>query len=215
MLTLVPEEIEFYANVHTSRPDALLIELEAYTRANYADAQMLTGPIEGRLLTMLVALSGARNVLEIGCYTGYSALSLAAALPPGGKLLTCDRNPDTSKIAQSFFDRSPHGQKIEIKLGDARETLSNLANDPVFDLAFLDADKENYINYYEMIMPRLRVGGLLVADNVLWSGRVLKPEQETDKAIVAFNKHVSGDKRVEHVLLTVRDGILLVRKSRP
>ncbi len=214
MLTLVPEDIEIYAASHSTSPSALLAELEAYTKANCADPQMLTGPIEGQLLAMLVAVSGARKVLEVGCYTGYSALSMAGALPPDGQLLTCDHNAETSKIAQSFFDRSPHGSKITLRLGDALDTLRKMSDEPTFDLAFLDADKENYINYYEQILPRLRTGGLLVADNVLWSGRVLKPEKESDRAIVAFNKHVKADRRVEHVLLTVRDGVLLVRKQR-
>jgi len=212
LLTLVPDEIEAYARTHTTAPDALLAELETYTQGNCANPQMLTGPIEGRLLAMLVAISGASKLVEVGCYTGYSALSMAAALPPGGRLLTCDRDSDTSKIAQSFFDRSPHGKKITLRLGDALDTLRGLPAEPTFDLAFLDADKENYINYYELILPRLRAGGLLVADNVLWSGRVLKPEKDTDKAIAAFNKHVRNDPRVEHVLLTVRDGVLLARK---
>jgi len=212
LLTLVPEEIEAYAKAHTTTPDALLAELETYTQANCPNPQMLTGPIEGRLLAMLVAISGASKLIEVGCYTGYSALSMAAALPPVGRLLTCDRDPDTSRIAQSFFDRSPHGNKITLRLGDALDTLRALPAEPTFDLAFLDADKENYINYYSLILPRLRPGGLLIADNVLWSGRVLKPEKETDKAIVAFNQHVAEDPRVKQVMLTVRDGVLLIRK---
>jgi len=214
LLTLVPEEIEAYARAHTTATDALLAELETYTQANCANPQMLTGPIEGRLLAMLVTVSGASRIIEVGCYTGYSALSMAAALRPGGRLLTCDRDPETSKIAQSFFDRSPHSKKITLRLGNALDTLRGLPAEPTFDLAFLDADKENYINYYELILPRLRAGGLLVADNVLWSGRVLKPEKETDKAIVAFNRHVADDPRVAQVMLTVRDGVLLIRKLR-
>jgi len=212
LLTLVPQAIEAYAAAHTRKHSALLAELEAYTNAHCADPQMLTGPIEGALLALLVRLMGAKRVLEVGCYTGYSALSMAGALPDDGTLLTCDRNAETAKIAQSFFDRSPDGGKITLKLGEALETLRALPEQPPFDLAFLDADKENYINYYELILPRLRPGGLLVADNVLWSGRVLKPEKETDKAIVAFNRHVADDPRVAQVMLSVRDGVFLISK---
>ena len=210
---LVSGAIEAYAAAHTTVPGALLDELEAYTKAHCPNPQMLTGAIEGRLLAILVAITGAKRVLEVGCYTGYSALSMAGALPADGTLLTLDRNPDTAKIAQSFFDRSPSGGKITLRLGDALDTLRGLPAEPTFDLAFLDADKENYTNYYELILPRLRAGGLLVADNVLWSGRVLKPEKDTDRAIVSFNTHVKNDPRVEQVLLTVRDGILIVRKQ--
>ena len=173
---------------------------------------MLTGAHEGALLAMLVRLVGARRVLEIGAFTGYSALCMAGALPADGEILSCDINPETSAIAQSFFDRSPHGHKIRLRLAPALETLAGLPDSQTFDLVFLDADKENYVNYYEAVLPRLRPGGVIVADNVLWSGRVLAPKEKTDHAVAAFNEHVRRDTRAECVMLPVRDGVSLIRK---
>ena len=212
MKAIVPSKIEDYCLRHTSTRDKLLREIEKYTRRHCADAQMLIGPHEGALLAMLVRLTGARRVLEIGTFTGYSALCMAEALPDNGELLTCEIKPEHADIARSFFDRSPHGRKIELRLGPALETLARLPASVNFDFVFIDADKENYVNYYEAVLPRLRSGGLIVADNVLWSGRVLAPKKQTDRAVVAFNKHVRRDPRVECVMLPVRDGVSLIRK---
>ena len=129
-----------------------------------------------------------------------------------GKLTTCEIKPEHADIAHSFFARSPHGHKIKLYLGPALETLAKLPVSASFDFVFLDADKENYVNYYEAVLPRLRSGGLIVADNVLWSGRVLAPKNKTDRAVVTFNKHVRRDPRVECVMLPVRDGVSLIRK---
>jgi len=213
MTPIVPEALEHYCAEHTSPSESLLDELAAYTRAHCQYAQMLTGPVEGRLLRMLVQISGARRVLEIGTFTGYSALSMAAGLPDDGELVTCDVDPETSAIAQSFFDRSPHGSKIQLRRGRAIKTLRALPLETPFDFVFLDADKESYLDYYEAVLPRLRPGGLIAADNTLWSGKVLDPKENSDHAIVAFNAHVHADVRVEHVLLSVRDGVLLIRKK--
>jgi caffeoyl-CoA O-methyltransferase len=209
---IVPEHIEEYVAAHTTPHTRLLEELEEYTLANCAYPQMLVGRVEGRLLKLLVRLIGARRVLEIGTFTGYSALCMAEGLPADGSLITCEINPEHAKIAQSFFDRSPYGKQITIHLGPALETLKTLPADRLFDMVFLDADKENYGNYYDAVLPRLRKGGLIVADNVLWSGRVLKPEKETDRALAQFNEKVLRDGRVENVMLTVRDGVMLIRK---
>ena len=151
-------------------------------------------------------------ILEIGLYTGYSALTMAEALPAEGKVLSCEIERENAAIAQSFFDRSPHGHKIEIRVGAALQTLQALPAAPGFDLVFLDADKEHYSEYYQEALPRLRSNGLLVADNTLWSGNVLQPEKETDHAVVAFNTLVQQDTRVECVLLPLRDGVTLIRK---
>lgn len=213
MTPIVAPALEEYCRAHTTPPEPLLDELAAYTRAHCNSPQMLTGPVEGALLKMLVRLCSARRVLEIGTYTGYSALSMAEGLPEDGELLTCDIDPTTSAIAQSFFDRSRHGGKIRLRRGRAIETLASLPAEPLFDFAFLDADKESYIEYYDALLPRLRPGGLLAADNTLWSGRVLDPKEKSDHAIAAFNSHVARDPRVEQVLLSVRDGVLLVRKQ--
>ena len=213
METIIPKAIDEYCAAHTTPPAPLLAELETWTRAQVKHPQMLTGHVEGALLAWLVRLTGARRVLEIGTYTGYSALAMAAALPANGELVTCENDPKHAHIAQSYFDRSPHGRKIKLVLGPALETIASLSAHATFDFVFLDADKENYLNYYEAILPRLKTGGLLVADNVLWSGKVLAPRKKTDKAIAAFNDRVRNDARVECLMLPVRDGVLLVRKN--
>lgn len=212
MKAIVPQKIEEYCLHHTTVRDKLLREIESHTQRHCADAQMLIGPHEGALLAMLVRLTGARRVLEIGTFTGYSALCMAEALPAKGKITTCELKPEHADIARSFFDRSPHGHKIRLHLGPALETLASLPSSANFDFVFLDADKENYVNYYEAVLPRLRTGGVIVADNVLWSGRVLAPKKKTDRAVAAFNKHVRRDPRVECVMLPVRDGVSLIRK---
>ncbi|MCW9028460.1 MAG: class I SAM-dependent methyltransferase [Kangiella sp.] len=209
-MNFVKKEIEEYAKLYTSNEPELLKELAEFTETNMPMAQMLTGKIEGRLLKMLVALTGAKTVLEIGMFTGYSALSMAEALPDDGQLITCDIDEEVAKLAKDYFSRSPHGSKISIQLAPALETLSNL--NQTFDLAFLDADKENYVEYYQAIIPKLKSNGLLVIDNCLWSGKVIEPEAETDKAINNLNQLIVTDPRVENVILTVRDGINLVLK---
>lgn len=212
MKLLIAPEIDQYIHDHTRPRPPLFDELREVTYSSMADPEMQVGRVEGTLLKLLVALGGARRVLEIGTFTGYSALCMAEALPDDGELVTCDRDPKALEVARSFFARSPHGRKISARLGDALETVQGLPAEPLFDLAFIDADKERYLAYYQAILPRLRKGGLLVADNTLWSGAVLAPETASAKAIVAFNDHVSRDPAVENVLLSVRDGLMLARK---
>lgn len=212
-MVIVPQVLEDYAASHSDAQSPLRAELEAYTRAHCAYPEMMVGPLEGALLQMLIRLTGARRVLEIGLFTGYSALAMAEALPEDGSILSCEIDPANAAVAQGFFARSPHGRKIAVRLGPALDTLRRLPADTVFDVVFLDADKENYSAYYELIVPRLRSGGLLVVDNVLWSGRVLAPKAETDHGLVQFNHRAQQDARVENVLLTVRDGVMLVRKK--
>ncbi|MBD3668225.1 MAG: class I SAM-dependent methyltransferase [Kangiella sp.] len=209
-MNFIDKEIEEYAKLYTSNEPELLKELAEFTESNMPMAQMLTGKIEGRLLKMLVALTGAKSILEIGMFTGYSALSLAEAMPEDGRLLTCDIDEEVAKLAKEYFARSPHGSKITIQLGPALETISK--TNETFDLVFLDADKENYVEYYQSIIPKLNSNGLLVIDNCLWSGKVLEPEAETDIAIHKLNQLIVTDPRVENVVLTVRDGVNLVRK---
>jgi caffeoyl-CoA O-methyltransferase len=212
MQNIIPEALETYCAAHTTAPEPLLEELAAFTRTHCRQSQMLTGLVEGRLLRMLVLAIGARRILEIGTFTGYSALSMAAGLTRGGELITCEIDAEHARIAQSFFARSDYGSRIHLRRGAALNTIANLPASELFDFVFIDADKENYISYYEAALPRLRPGGLLAADNTLWSGRVLAPQDKSDHAIVAFNAHVAADPRVEHVLLSVRDGVMLVRK---
>ncbi len=210
MIPLIDTRLEEYAIAHSRGVSPLLQELQTYTYEHCANPQMVTGPLEAGFLRMLVQLIGARRVLEIGLFTGYSALAMAEVLPVDGELISCEIDHQHCAIAKSFFSRSPHGDKIRIVLGPALETLDTVIGP--FDLVFLDADKENYRQYYEKALSLLRPEGLLVADNTLWSGRVLDPKKDTDHALVAFNQRVQRDDRVENVLLTVRDGMMLARK---
>jgi caffeoyl-CoA O-methyltransferase len=209
---MVAPEIERYAYEYTRPQPPLFDELSRVTRERTELPDMQVGRVEGAFLKLLCATIGARRVLELGTFTGYSALCLAEGLPDDGEVVTCDIDPEAVEIANSFFVRSPHGKKIHVRLGDALETIHSLPDEPAFDLVFLDADKERYPEYYEAVLPRLRRNGLLVADNVLWDGAVLSPRHFSDRAIAAFNRRVAEDPRVENVLLTVRDGIMLVRK---
>jgi caffeoyl-CoA O-methyltransferase len=210
-MELTPPLIEAYAKAHATDEDPALTELATDTQANARFPMMQSGHVEGSLLRMLVRLLDARLVLEIGCYTGYSGLSMAMGMPDDGKLITCDVDPVVTEMAKKHWQKSSHGKKIELRMGPALETLETL--DGPFDLVFIDADKENYIPYWDACLPKVRPGGLLVVDNVLWSGRVLDPKEPMDHAIVAFNTHVHNDERAEAVLLTVRDGITLARKK--
>jgi caffeoyl-CoA O-methyltransferase len=211
-IVLVPEEIEAYAAAHTTPLPPLLQELVETTQRELPErATMLSGQIVGTLLQTLVAMSGARRVLEIGMFTGFSAQMMAAALPEDGRVVTCDIEPRHIEIARACFARSPHERKIEVRVGPALGTLKTL--EPAsFDFVFIDADKRNYINYYEASLPLLAQGGTIAVDNVLWSGRVLDPKEEDDRAIVEFNDHVRADARVTCVLLSVRDGVMVIRR---
>jgi caffeoyl-CoA O-methyltransferase len=212
MAFIVPQEIERYAEAHTTPPPPLLAELAAETQETLQSPQMLTGPIEGRLLEQLVFVSGARRVLELGTYSGYSSLSMAAALPPDGRIDTCEIDERHAEVARRYIARSPYADRITVHLGPALETIARLEGE--FDLVFIDADKPNYLTYYEAVLPRLSPRGLIVADNTLWSGRVVNPEpdDESTQAIAAFNDRVRQDERVVCVQLTVRDGVTLIRR---
>ncbi|MEX1363768.1 MAG: class I SAM-dependent methyltransferase [Nannocystaceae bacterium] len=213
MLTIIPEALAEYVEAHSRPEPSLLVELRDETLATLSEPQMQVGRVEGALLRMLVQLTGARRIVEVGTFSGYSALSMASGLPPDGSLITCDIDPVATAVAQRYFDRSEHGAKIELRLGPAIETLQQLAADGArIDLLFLDADKTGYLDYYEAALPMMPAGGLVIADNTLWSGRVLDPQQDSDHAIVRFNAHVAADERVDHVLLSVRDGVMLARK---
>lgn len=205
------EELQKYAYDHSSLEDAILRELVEYTQANVRGPMMQTGHLEGSFLRLLVKSIGAKRVLEVGTYTGYSSLSMAMGLPDDGEVITCDNNKRFTEVAQRFWEKSPHGKKIQLKLGFAVDSLKEIEGP--FDLAFIDADKENYVNYYEAALEKLRPGGLIVIDNVLWGGRVLDPQDHTDHAIIRCNEHVAKDDRVEAVMLTIRDGVTLVRKK--
>jgi caffeoyl-CoA O-methyltransferase len=209
---VVDDDIEAYAVAHTTPEDPLLAEVAATTRTTQESHGMMVGLLEGRFLETLVWLSGARRILEIGCFTGYSALSMAAALPPDGTITTCEIDPERAAIARRHFKASPWADRINLIEGPALESLTLLMGP--FDLVFIDADKVNYPRYYEVVLPLLSERGLIVADNVLWSGRVLDESDQSDdtRAIRAFNEMVVNDPRVTCVMATVRDGVLLIRR---
>jgi len=212
IVTVVKPEIDEYSAAHSTPQHPLLAEVAAETQATEEGHGMMVGALEGRFLETLVWLSGARRILEIGTFTGYSALAMAAALPPGGRLVTCEVDDDRAAVARRHFDASPWADRIEVRVGPALVTLSGL--DGPFDLVFVDADKTNYRNYYEAVLPKLAARGLIVVDNVLWSGRVLDPEDRSEDTVAlrAFNDFVRDDPRVVCGMTTVRDGVSLIRR---
>jgi caffeoyl-CoA O-methyltransferase len=204
---IIDPRIEEYVEQATSPHEELLAELSDETVRELGFEQMLTGPVAGRFLEMLVWFGQPQRVLEIGTFAGHSALAMAAALPEGGRIDTCELDSERAAFAQRYFDRSPFGSRITLHIGPALETIDRLEGD--FDLVFIDAEKEGYVGYYEAVLPRLSPRGLIVADNTLWSGGVLGGEGP----IVAFNDHVAADPRSVQVLLSVRDGMTLIRRA--
>ena len=211
MLTLALEQVESYAQAHSTKESELLSKLTKKTFSETSLPNMSVGHIEGAFLKLLVRILNAKRILEIGTFTGYSALAMAEGISADGRIITLDIDTKNTEIAKQFFSLSPHGKKIELVIGNANETIKTLEGP--FDLIFIDADKESYINYWELCLPKVRSGGLIVVDNVLWHGRVLNPKDEIEIAIDEFNKHVLTDNRVEVVMLTVRDGVTLAYKK--
>jgi caffeoyl-CoA O-methyltransferase len=209
---IVPDEIDAYAEAHTTPPPELLAELAAETRETMSSPQMLTGTVEGRFLQQLVFGVQAKRVLELGTFTGYSSLSMAMALPEGGHIDTCEVSEEHAEVAHRYHARSPYGDRITIHMGPALETIEQLGGE--WDFVFVDADKENYGNYYEALVPRLAPAGLMAIDNTLWSGRVLDDDDDTEttRSIRELNDRIASDDRVVAVQLTVRDGVTLVRR---
>jgi caffeoyl-CoA O-methyltransferase len=209
-LSLDPD-IERYILDHTTPAGELMDRLQRETQEKLPAPQMLSGVVEGRLLQALVHISRAKLVLELGTYSGYSALMMAAALPAGGRVITCEVSPEFAEFARGWIDESEHGQKVEIRLGPALETISELEGP--FDLVFIDADKPGYRDYYEATLPKLAPHGLIAADNTLWGGRVADPsdQEEMTRGMREFNDHVRDDPRVVSTILSVRDGITLIR----
>lgn len=210
--------LEQYTRDFSSPEDELLQELDRETHLRTVAPQMLSGHLQGRFLTMLVQMTNARKVLEIGTFSGYSALCLAAGLPDGGVLHTCDPDDEILVLAQSFFDRSEHGRKIVAHIGSALDTVPAL--NECFDLVYIDGDKREYPDYYRMLMgdadgKRLvHSGSVLIADNILWYGKVAQPVAQGDRhtqALLEFNRMVSEDSRVENVILPLRDGLNIIR----
>ncbi len=210
-MDIVPETIARYAGQFTSPESALLHEINQYTREQVPMPRMLSGHLQGRLLAMLSCMIKPRAILEIGTYTGYSALCLAEGLGPEGKLVTIDVNAELEDRVRNYFQRSPYARVIDYRIGRALDILPQLSGP--FDLVFIDADKENYCAYYDFAMKLVPLNGFIIADNVLWSGKVLDDKADkTTRAIQAFNQKVKDDARVENVLLPVRDGLMLMRR---
>jgi len=202
--------VELFAQLHTEPESELYARLREETYRVMENPQMQVGLLEGRFLKMLVRLTGAKNILELGMFTGYSTLMMAEGLPDDGRIITCDVDPNAEAIARKYFAESPHGKKIEVRMGPALETIKTLSGP--LDLVFIDADKPNYCNYYQACFPLVKTGGLIIGDNVLWSGKVTNPQDENTRAIVAFSDLIQSDPRVENVCLTVRDGMMLAWK---
>jgi predicted O-methyltransferase YrrM len=213
MAFIVNDDVERYAEEHTTPPEPLLAALADETRASLRAPLMLTGTIEGRFLELLVYSVGARRVLELGTYSGYSAISMAAGLPDDGRIDTCEVDETHAAVARRYIEQAGLSDRITVHLGPALDTLACL--DGPFDFVFVDADKENYRNYYEAVLPKLAPRGLIAVDNTLWSGRVADEanDDETTRVIRDFNDHVRVDDRVVSVLLTVRDGVTLIRRK--
>ena len=208
-MEILNEDLQRYAEEHTSPESDLLRKINRDTYAHVLMPRMLSGHLQGRVLSMISHLLKPHRILEIGTYTGYSALCLAEGLSPGGKMVTIDINEELEKKVMEHFAQSQ--DKIEYKIGNALDIIPTL--NEIFDLVFIDADKINYINYFDLVIDKVRPGGFILADNVLWSGKVLNKNPDNDtKSIIAFNQKIQHDPRVENVLLPIRDGIMIIRK---
>ncbi|HMQ04486.1 MAG TPA: O-methyltransferase [Pyrinomonadaceae bacterium] len=201
-----------YAESFTSGESEVLRELREHCYANYSDSSMLSGFYQGRLLSILSRMVRPMAVLEIGTYLGYSTICLAEGLAEGGRVVSLDVNEQTNAVAQSFINRTEYADRIQLRLGEAAFIIPHMQGP--FDLVFIDADKPNYSNYYNLVFDKVRHGGFIIADNVLWSGKVLDQEKDEDtKALHDYNRMVFADDRVSNVLLPVRDGLMVVCKS--
>ena len=213
-MEFISKELDEYVCNHTQKEPEWLYELNRETHLNVLKPRMLSGHFQGRVLSMLSKMIRPKDVLEIGTYTGYSALCMAEGLAEGGHIVTIDKNEELEDLVQKYIAKSPFEGKIKCVIGDAMEIVPGLKRD--FDMVFIDADKANYINYYNMVFDKVRPGGFILFDNVLWSGKVLEPVKEKDvdtKVLVELNKMIHEDDRVEEVLLPIRDGVLIARKK--
>lgn len=211
---MLSTELEKYLENHSSPVNELLVELRRETYQKTTQPHMLSGDYQGQFLSIISRLIQPKTILEIGTFTGYSALCLAEGMAKDGKLITIDRNEELMYLPKKYFDQSPYADQIDFKIGNALDVLDEL-KDEIYDLVFIDADKSNYINYYEKVIGQVRKGGVLLVDNVLWYGKVLeeaKPNDKDTQVLKEFNDKVAKDDRVEVVILPIRDGISLIRK---
>jgi len=213
-MEFISAELDEYVKEHTSPESSVLAELDRETYSKVLMPRMLSGHIQGRILSMMSHMIRPKQILEIGTFTGYSAICMAEGLPENGLLHTIDINEELTEMVLKYFDKAGLSDKIKTYVGNALDIIPGMKE--VFDLVFIDADKINYMNYYNLVFDKVSKGGFIIADNVLWSGKVLEDYSKTDadtKAIMDFNKWVQEDERVENVLLPVRDGLLVMRKK--
>jgi len=213
-MNFLSEDLELYLSNHHDKESELLADLNRQTHLKILQPRMLSGPLQGRYLAFLSKLLGAERILEIGTYTGYSALCLAEGLAPSGRLHTIEINDELETFILSYFNRSAYADRLKLHIGDALEIMDTLQE--AWDLIFIDADKPRYLDYYKKLVPQLKSGAVILADNVLWSGKVLKepdPRDESTLALLEFNRFVQEDERVENLLLPLRDGLMCIRKK--
>lgn len=213
-MEFIAPELLAYCENHTSEEDELLLHITRETHTKVMMPRMLSGHLQGKFLELLVKMHHPKVILEIGTYTGYSGICMARGLDKNGKLITLDINDELAPMVKGFFKKSGLADQIDYRLGNALDIIPTLEGH--FDMVFIDADKANYINYYELIIDRMNPGGIIMADNVLWSGKILVEEgkkiDKDTKILLEYNKMVQNDPRVENVLLPIRDGIMLARK---
>ena len=209
-MDFLSEELQHYVEVHTSEESALLKKINRETHAQVLMSRMLSGQVQGRFLSMISKMIKPKTILEIGTYTGYSAICLAEGLQSGGKLITIDINEELENRVRNYFKESEFASQIDYQIGDARKIIPSLSE--TFDLVFIDADKENYSLYFDLVIDKVPSAGIILADNVLWSGKVVDPKPDKDtQAILSFNEKIQHDTRVENLLLPLRDGVMMVR----
>jgi len=212
-MEFISKELDDYCCNHTSQEDELLSKLNRDTHVKILQPRMLSGHFQGRLLSLLSKMIRPERILEIGTYTGYSGLCMAEGLTETGKLITIDVNAQLEDFTRSYFEKSEYANKIDYRIANAMELIPQL--DEQFDLVFIDADKQNYINYYDLVFDKVKPGGYILSDNVLWSGKVVQTEGKIDKdtaLLKEFNELIQNDPRVENILLPIRDGIMIARK---
>lgn len=213
-MTDLSPEMEQYILAHIDAEDDFLYELNRFTNLKVMHPRMISGHLQGKILKMICQMIRPKRILEIGTYTGYSAICLAQGMPEGGHLHTIEANDELTDIPRQYFEKAGLSDKITLHEGDARQIIPNI-ND-TFDLVFLDGEKSEYLEYYHLIFDKVRQGGFILADNILWSGKVLKQEESNDyftKGIKEFNNFVKTDERVEKVILPIRDGLMVLRKK--
>lgn len=213
-MEFIDDKLDDYVCAHTSEESDILYQLNRETHIKILQPRMLSGHFQGRVLSMFSKMIQPKRILELGTYTGYSALCLLEGLQEGGELITIDCNEELEDFSAAHFAKHPKSSQVKQLVGDAMEIIPKLEAD--FDLVFIDADKDNYLNYYKLLIDRIPSGGYLLADNVLWSGKVIEETSNNDKdtkAIKEFNQYVHNDERVENVMLPIRDGLLMIRKK--